>query len=92
MIQIFAKTAFGHSLFKVLIGSTHQAYVYRQFAVATHRAYATLLQSTQQLHLNIITQIAHLVKKQGSTIGYLKSATLVGIGTRKRTFLMAKKL
>ena len=92
MVEVFTEAAFGYCLLQILVGGSHKTDVDGALLGAAQRTHTTLLQGTQQLHLHLVAQIAHLIEKQRSAIGCLESSTLVGIGTREGSLLVSEEL
>ena len=92
VIEVFTEASFAYRCLQILIGRTHKAYIHSGLLCTADGADTTFLQCTQQLHLNIITQVAHLIKEQCAAIGSLKSTYFVVVGTGECTLLVTEEL
>nr|DAF45497.1 MAG TPA: hypothetical protein [Siphoviridae sp. ctBLh2] len=90
--EIRTETAPGDRRLEVLVRRRHQADVHRDFARTAHTADAALLQRTQQLHLRLIGEVAHLVEKKRAAVGRLEGPHLVGERPGERPLDMPEEL
>ena len=89
--QIFAELALCHPLVQIGISSTYQADIHRNGFIASHPHHATALEYGEQLRLQVIRQIAYLVKENRSFMGSLELARTVGMRIGKGSFLMPEQ-
>src|ERR1700679_983628 len=92
IVKIFAKGALLQRRAQILIGGGDYAYVNVPRGVAAQPLEYTLLQNTQQLHLNRARHVADFIQKYSSGIRLFKLTGLCGIGAGERAFLVAEQL
>ena len=79
-------------LLQVPVSRRHEPHVHFLCLCVAEALEFTLLESAQELRLQLERNIAHLVQKQRPLVGKLETADLLGDGARKGASLMSKKL
>ena len=80
MEQILAEASFLNSMLQIFVGGSDDAHIHLDVGGRAHRPHLLLLQGTQELHLYLVRQVAHLIKEHRTTLSLLKHAFLVGNG------------
>ena len=81
--KIFAEVSLGNFFLQILVGGSNHAHIHGDWVVASDRNEALLLQRAQDFRLRLQAHVADFIQKQGSSIGFLKLAFLVGGSSRK---------
>ena len=93
VIEVPAEAALLHPALQILIGSGHDAHVYRDDAVAPHPHDLPLLEHPQQLALEGGAHALHLVQEEGAPVGKLKQPRLAPLpGAGEGPLLVAEQL
>src|SRR3954447_25856757 len=91
MIEIVAKTAGAHQLFKILIGGCDDAYIHADFLVSTQPVIRYAIQYAQQLYLYFGIEVSDFIQKEGAAIGHFKVTNFLCIGAAERAFFIPKE-
>ena len=92
VIEIAAEEFVPHHLGEIPVGCRHQPDVDGDRLGAAQPLERLLLQSPQQLRLQIQRDIAHLIQKQSAPVGHLKAADLLRQGAGEGASLVAEQL
>ncbi len=74
VVEIVAKATLGHQRLQIAVRGGHQPHVDRNRGLSADAEDLSLLQGTQELHLNGLAEIADLVEKEGAGGGELELA------------------
>src|SRR5262249_18043182 len=91
IVQVLAELAAAHKLRQIAIGGRDDAYVHLYGPLRTHGIDFAFLQRAQELDLNVEAQLADLVQKQRTAIGFLKFAGVSVCRACERAFLVSKQ-
>ena len=78
--EILAESALLHFGLQVTVGRGHDAHVDLALHHAPHRLDLAFLQHAQQFYLHGHRQLGHFIEQEGSRVGGLEQALLVGVG------------
>jgi hypothetical protein len=89
-IEILAKLALCHSLFRILVRCGEHAHVHRRFHLAAEAAYLVVLEHAQQLRLRRSRHLANFIEQQRAAIGKFEAAEAAFRGAREGPALVPK--
>ena len=92
VVEVGTKRPARDSRLQILVRGTDQTHVHRNFAQPSDGFYSALLKGSQQLDLNFVAQVAHLVQEKRTALRRFESALLIGQRSREGAFDMAEKL
>ncbi len=90
--QILAEVLRLHLFFQVAVGGGHHPHVHLEGFLAAHPLYFMLLQHVQQLHLELVGELADFIEKDGPAVRQLKPSPPRANRPGKGALLMAVEL
>src|ERR1700730_11699042 len=90
IVKVTAKFTLLSHLLKIAIGCRYQPYTHLPRMRTAEAFKFPLLESPQQLRLNLNRDVPDLVQKQSALIGQLQSAYLLGNGARESSLFVTK--
>ena len=91
-IEVLAELVLLDHLPQVAVGGAQHAHVGAERLGLADAADLARLQETQQLHLDVLVQLAELVEEQRAAVGHLEQALVVAVGAGERALAMAEQL
>src|ERR1051326_946090 len=92
IVEVFTKAVLDNLLLKVLVRGRNDSDVAFDGPCATQPIESTVLQYTQQFHLNHRTDFTDLIEKKSAAIGQFKATLLANAGARESPFLVPEQL
>src|SRR5215467_11905218 len=90
--QVCAETSVIYVLFQIPVGRRNDTDIQLYRGRAAQSLKLALLKHPQQFGLQVKRKLADFIEQQGSPVCEFEPADLSGLGTRKRSFLMAEQL
>ena len=90
-VEVFAKLALRHRLFKIFVGSRHKTEIKGDLLGAPETGHFPFLQNPQKLGLQSQRQLAYFIEKHRATLRLLEDALVLSNGAGISALFVAKE-